>query len=371
MAHDPSIPYLYETFVGQIVDPKPPATNRRTLFLRPDGNFYTIDSSGVVRPFGTGGSATVEIGQTITGSPGTDAAVTKDAAGKLVFTIPQGATGLTGATGPTGPAGADGTSAGLKYTYSTTTTAADPGAGFLRLNNATISSVTALYISETDGDANAIGAFLATWDDSTNTIKGTITIRSVADPTVFAVFNATALVDNGAWDTITITHLTSGGTWTNAMAVTVEFARAGDVGATGATGPAGADGMLPAITTYSGISTGSIADGATANISVTTMGKIAFPYRIEASHACWVRVYGTSAQRTADNTRTETDPIPDGNTVQSDVILPVSELDQPLFNTRFQNDDGPRVATYYLAVKNKSGGTATITLEFDAQVASS
>jgi len=67
-----------------------------------------------VAPPGSGGSgtaATVQVGTTTTGAPGTSAAVTNSGSSSAAvfnFAIPQGATGATGATGARGPAGADG-----------------------------------------------------------------------------------------------------------------------------------------------------------------------------------------------------------------------------------------------------------------------
>src|SRR5574344_3038498 len=57
-------------------------------------------------PTGPTGPATITVGTTVTGSPGTNASVTNQGTNQnavLNFTIPQG---LTGATGPTGPTGA-------------------------------------------------------------------------------------------------------------------------------------------------------------------------------------------------------------------------------------------------------------------------
>jgi hypothetical protein len=139
-----------------------------------------------------------------------------------------------GGTGTDGQDGTDGQNNGLKYTYSTTTAAADPGSGFLRFNNATLASATALYISETDGDANAISALLATWDDSTSTIKGALTVRKDTDPSVLAVFNITgSITDNGTWDTFTVANVVTSGAFANNDVVRLTFVRAGDKGDTG------------------------------------------------------------------------------------------------------------------------------------------
>ena len=75
---------------------------------------------GPTGPTGPSGPATIDVGTTTTGDPGTLATVTNSGTLENVvldFTIPAGATGPTGpagidgvdgATGPTGPAGIDG-----------------------------------------------------------------------------------------------------------------------------------------------------------------------------------------------------------------------------------------------------------------------
>jgi len=152
-------------------------------------------------------------------------------------------TGNDGSNGSNGSNGADGRNAGLLYTYSTTTTAADPGSGTLRFNNTTLASATALYISETDGDANGIGAYVNAWDDSTSTVKGQILMRHNTNPAKFALFNVTGtLTDNGTWDTLTVANVVSNGTFSNNDPVKLEFIRTGDIGSTGSTGSTGAAG---------------------------------------------------------------------------------------------------------------------------------
>lgn len=135
-------------------------------------------------------------------------------------------TGNLGGTGATGPA------IGVNFTYSTTTADADPGSGVFRLNNATIASATAAYIDDLDASANAISTWLDTFDDSTNTVRGTLVIRGVTTQTAFAVFDVTGSVVNGTgYRKLTLTHRASGGVWTNAQTFAMMFFRAGDAGA--------------------------------------------------------------------------------------------------------------------------------------------
>jgi len=120
----------------------------------------------------------------------------------------------------------------VKYTWSNSTTMGDPGSGAIRFNNATVGSVSAIAIDDSDSGGD-IAAFLNSWDDSTNTNKGTLTIRKGGAAGTFAIFTLTALTDNSGWSQLAVTHVVSNGTWSNADIAFVEFARSGDKGADG------------------------------------------------------------------------------------------------------------------------------------------
>ncbi len=155
-----------------------------------------------------------------------------------------GVTGVTGATGPTGVTGATGRDAGLKFTYSNDTASSDPTSGKIKFDSTTLASITALRISETDGDSNGIGALIQTWDDSTTTTaRTTITmVKDGAPGNILVLQIASAITDNGTWDSSTVTYVTSSGSFANNDVVKIFFARTGDIGATGAPGPTGATG---------------------------------------------------------------------------------------------------------------------------------
>ena len=131
-----------------------------------------------------------------------------------------------------------------KYTFSTTTSMADPGTGIIRFNNATYSSVTAIAIDDQTADTNNpdISPYIVTWDDSSGTVKGYLHIFEDQNPGNFAIFTISALTDNSGWTQLTVSHLASNGTIDDTDPVRVQFNRNGDTGATGATGPTGATG---------------------------------------------------------------------------------------------------------------------------------
>ena len=137
--------------------------------------------------------------------------------------------GPAGNDGNDGADGADGENAGVPYTFSTTTTDADPGNGTMRFNNATIASVTNLYIDNQDFNANSMTAFLDAMDDSTNTIKGFIIVKgAAAASTQIAIFKVTgAIVDGTGYRKVPVTYL-SGSLPANNDKVTISFTANGD-----------------------------------------------------------------------------------------------------------------------------------------------
>jgi hypothetical protein len=117
----------------------------------------------------------------------------------------------------------------LNYKFDTATADADPGVGKLRGNNATIASITQLFISETGFNSEAYAAVIQTWDDSTNTVKGTLTIRDKANVANWVVFNVTgSITDAGAYDKVTVAHIASGGSFAANADLSLDFLRAGD-----------------------------------------------------------------------------------------------------------------------------------------------
>lgn len=136
---------------------------------------------------------------------------------------------IAGGPGQIGP------SSGVQFTYSTTVTDSDPGAGVFRLNNATIASATAAYIDNTDADGNSVTGWLDTFDDSTNTSKGSLLIRGFTTPSAWAIFTVTGSVADGTgYRKLTLTYVASGGTFTDGERFSIAFHRTGDKGADGA-----------------------------------------------------------------------------------------------------------------------------------------
>jgi len=128
--------------------------------------------------------------------------------------------------------GEDGAIPGYRYTFDTSTTDADPGAGDIRFNNGTYASATVIYIDDEDADGGSTQADTETWGDSTETIKGYLHITDMNDITTYARFKVTASVtDASGYNKITVVHLASNNTFSASDELSVHFTRNGDAGA--------------------------------------------------------------------------------------------------------------------------------------------
>ena len=132
------------------------------------------------------------------------------------------------------------------YTFNTGTTMSDPGAGTIRFDNATVASVTNLAFDATTADSGNpdISDFIASIDDGTNTShEGFVTIKKQSTPATFAVYAVTgAVTDNTGWLQVPVTHVASGGSFSNTDTLYISMTRSGNLGATGPTGSTGARG---------------------------------------------------------------------------------------------------------------------------------
>lgn len=144
---------------------------------------------------------------------------------------------------PTGGGGGAG-GFSIPYVFSTLTTNSDPGSGILRLNNATESSATAIYLDLLDANATDWTTALDTFDDSTSTVKGHILLFGMADPSNWILFTISAVVSHTGYREFTVTVVDSSASnpFADTDDVMLAFVRTGDKGDTGATGAAGAAG---------------------------------------------------------------------------------------------------------------------------------
>ncbi|MER8846056.1 hypothetical protein [Mesorhizobium australicum] len=127
---------------------------------------------------------------------------------------------------------------GLDFAFSATTSDADPGAGTFRLNNATVASVTAIYIDNVDALGTAVGAILDSWDDSTNPVRGILNVRGITNDAVLHVFRVTgSVVDGAGYRKVTVSYIGGSGAFVAADDYLLTFSRSGEPGAVNAIVP--------------------------------------------------------------------------------------------------------------------------------------
>lgn len=164
---------------------------------------------------------------------------------------------------------------GFVFTYSTTTTMADPGSGTVRFNNATLASVTAIAIDDLSADNGNpdVSAWILTFDNSSATNKGTLRFRKKSAPQNFVDFTVTGLTDNSGWTELAVTHAASSGSLSNADTLLMAFYATGDVGPAGPAGSGSGDVNGPASSVASEIA---LFDGTTGKLikRATTTGII-------------------------------------------------------------------------------------------------
>ena len=128
------------------------------------------------------------------------------------------------------PAGGD----SAMFQYSTTTTDADPGAGYFRLNNATIASATEIYVDDLEYNGTDISAWVQSWDDvsGNDTNRGRIRISKANTLDTWMVFKVSgAVTDASGYTKVTLVHIDSAGTFANDDKCWIAFTSSGEDGA--------------------------------------------------------------------------------------------------------------------------------------------
>jgi hypothetical protein len=140
-----------------------------------------------------------------------------------------GDTGSTGSTGSTGATGASGTNSQLAMTWSSSTSDADPGAGKIAFNHATLSSVSILYVDDADDASADITSYVQSWDDVSNAeARGIVTVTKEGTPSTYATFKVSgAVTDASGYTKVPVTHVVSSGSFSNTDGVGVHFSYSG------------------------------------------------------------------------------------------------------------------------------------------------
>lgn len=128
-----------------------------------------------------------------------------------------------------------GTACSIPYTFSTTTTDSDPGAGTLRLDNATQNTATTIRADLVGADGSTWTSLIDTFDDSTSTIKGYIMLMKAGDATKWLLFSVSALASPSGYKNISVTIVSSSAAnpFANGDSLILKFTRNGDAGSVG------------------------------------------------------------------------------------------------------------------------------------------
>ena len=163
--------------------------------------------------------STVSVGGSATASVSTSGNTATFALG-----IPTGATGSQGIQGLSGY--------GLSMTWDTDTTDADSGVGKVFGNNATIASISVLYLDDVDDSSVNIASYVQSWDDVVNaTARGYIQITKEGTASTYAIFKINnAITDATGYNKIPVAHVVSNGTLSDGDGVTVAFVQSGGDG---------------------------------------------------------------------------------------------------------------------------------------------
>lgn len=119
---------------------------------------------------------------------------------------------------------------GALYQWDTGTTDADPGDGNIRANNASLASATFLYIDDISHGNSNLEAFLLSFDDSTNGVKGDLVLVDLSLDTS-ATFKITTVTDAAGYVKIGVGNHSGETSFTAGAEIGVQFFRAGDAGA--------------------------------------------------------------------------------------------------------------------------------------------
>lgn len=130
---------------------------------------------------------------------------------------------------------AAGTATSIPYTFSTTTTDADPGNGILRLDNATQNIATTIRADLVGSEGSTWTSLLDIFDDSTSTTKGFIMLMKSGDATKWLLFSVSALASPAGYKNITVANVASSAVspFADGDSLILKFTRNGDKGDTG------------------------------------------------------------------------------------------------------------------------------------------
>lgn len=120
------------------------------------------------------------------------------------------------------------------YLFDSSTVMANPGVGLIRFDNASLASVNNIAIShQTNANGNPdIGDWIATWADSTSTVKANLSIKKINGS--FAQFFILGVTPQSGWTQVSVVPVDFNGGFTATDSTLINYSRTGDRGAAGA-----------------------------------------------------------------------------------------------------------------------------------------
>ena len=118
---------------------------------------------------------------------------------------------------------------GVKFTFETTTTDTDQGAGKIFLNHATPSSATVLYVDDVEAGGVSVNAWVDTWDDVSNAVaRGYVYIAKYGSSNALLVYKVTGAVTSAStYSKVAVTHVVTIGSFADGDSVGLTFVPSG------------------------------------------------------------------------------------------------------------------------------------------------
>lgn len=163
----------------------------------------------------------------------------------------------------------------LAFYFSTTTAAADPTAGRVRLNQAVQNTATVIRVSESNGRLQSVQPWLDVMSGGPTTPLGTVTLLDAINPGRFLRFDLNTMTDQGAyWDLgVTFIEGSDASPFVDDEAVTIGFIAG--VSAAGSTVPVA--GLSPILNdTFVGNVSGGVAPPSAVNLSTLAGAGLTF-----------------------------------------------------------------------------------------------
>lgn len=154
----------------------------------------------------------------------------------------------------------DALSTGLRYRFDSSVVDADPGAGLVRFNNATLASVTSLFVDLLSDDAVDLTAVLDSWDDGgASANRGVLTVEQSGTGAFFIATVTGSIAAPAGYRKVVVTPIATAGTFAAGQITSLQFTRSGIDTSGDVVGPASA--VTGDIATYNGTTGKLIQDG--------------------------------------------------------------------------------------------------------------